>query len=958
MDGAGNVYTSGYTVSSDFPTSPGAFDPSINGDYDVFVAKLNPAGDALVYATFLGGAYQDHGLHIAVDAAGQAVVTGYTESSDFPTTPGAFDTSHNGSDRDWDAFVVKLNPAGSGLSYGTFLGGGRGDIAYSVALDGAGSAYVTGGTASTNFPSTPGAFQSSCYGPYCSDAFVVKLNSSGSGLDYATFLGGAWSESGSDISLDSAGNAYVTGGTGSNNFPTTPGAFDTNLGGYTDAFVVKLNSVGSGLDYATFLGGGAQDQGSSIAVDGAGNAYVIGATDSADFPVTAGAFDTSHNGVSDVFVVKLNPAGAGLAYATFLGGSNADLGAALALDGTGSVYLTGSTSSADFPAHSTAFDPIYNGGSRDAFVARLSPTGAGLVYGTFLGGTDWDEGHGVAVDGNDDACVTGYTYSGSLYFGSFPTTPASFDPTHNGNADAFVVKMNLSQAATPTATPTATATATPTPTPTPTPSQIWYVKPGGNDANDCRSPQTACATLQGPLSKGSFMPGDTIRAAVGVYTGAEGAVAAVSVSKDATFSGGWDAATFAVRQGKSELNGLGQIGLGFQIAEGVEAAIEHFELRDFNTAGVTLHETGSISVSNCTLRSNGTGIDAFGETHVRVGDSVISDNRGLGIFVGHYYSEPGGSLLVENSTIARNLAGGINSSGTTTITYSLIAQNVSNAHGAGAWVNGTSLILDNLILDNTSQDDGGGLAILGYDEGAARIHVARNVIRGNLAESGGGMYIGLNSGPAVTTIVESNRIIDNATSDDWCGGGILIDGRGAIVRNNIITSNTAEYGGGICTYGSSNQGQNWIVNNTIVDNGGDGIIITNPFDTVVRLVNNIIAGNSNRGIVGWGSSNPDAQTVEYNLVWGNSNGDYVDIPNMTGFNGNISQPPLLVNRFGGPWYLGAGSPAIDAGTNQHAPPFDIEGDPRPYNTQVDMGADEWTGDRTYPTRYLPIIMRR
>ncbi len=402
-------------------------------------------------------------------------------------------------------------------------------------------------------------------------------------------LAAVWT-SGSDISLDSAGNAYVTGGTGSNNFPTTPGAFDTNLGGYTDAFVVKLNSVGSGLDYATFLGGGAQDQGSSIAVDGAGNAYVIGATDSADFPVTAGAFDTSHNGVSDVFVVKLNPAGAGLAYATFLGGSNADLGAALALDGTGSVYLTGSTSSADFPAHSTAFDPIYNGGSRDAFVARLSPTGAGLVYGTFLGGTDWDEGHGVAVDGNDDACVTGYTYSGSLYFGSFPTTPASFDPTHNGNADAFVVKMNLSQAATPTATPTATATATPTPTPTPTPSQIWYVKPGGNDANDCRSPQTACATLQGPLSKGSFMPGDTIRAAVGVYTGAEGAVAAVSVSKDATFSGGWDAATFAVRQGKSELNGLGQIGLGFQIAEGVEAAIEHFDVaRDGVDIGQQLH---------------------------------------------------------------------------------------------------------------------------------------------------------------------------------------------------------------------------------------------------------------------------------------------------------------------------------------------------------------------------------
>jgi hypothetical protein len=911
-----------------------------------------------VYATFLGGAYQDHGLHIAVDDAGQAVVTGYTESSDFPTTPGAFDTSYNGSDRDRDAFVVKLNPAGSGLSYGTFLGGDRWDIAYSVAVDGASSAHVTGSTSSNNFPTTPGVFQTSCYGAPWSDAFVVKLNPSGSGLDYATCLGGARGDGGSDISLDGGGNAYVTGGTGSNNFPTTPGAFDTSLGGYTDAFVVKLNSVGSGLDYATLLGGGDEDHGSGIAVDGAGGAYVMGATDSVDFPVTAGAFDTSHNGVSDVFVIKLNPAGAGLAYATFLGGSNVDFGTSLALDGTGSVSLTGSTSSADFPAPSTAFDPIYNGGSRDAFVARLNPTGAGLVYGTFLGGTDWDEGHGVAVDGNEEACVTGYTYSGSFYSGSFPTTPGSFDPTHNGNADAFVVKMNLSQAATPTATPTTTAIATPTPTPTstPAPSQLWYVKPGGNDANDCRSPQTACATLQGPLFKAGFMPGDTIRAAVGVYTGAEGAFVAVLVSKDATFSGGWDAATFTFRQGKSEVNGLGQIGLGFQIAEGVEAAIEYFEIRECNTAGIHLRETGSVSISNCTLTSNGAGIDAYGQVRVRVIDSVINGNSGLGIFVGHYFSDPGANLQVENSTIASNSTGGINSSGTTTITHSLITQN-----GGGSWAqpgvlaSGNSVITHNRIISNTNEGAGGGLAVSGSPMFGATIFVAGNQIWGNVARDGAGMTLGLDSGPATTTIVQNNLVAGNATSGG-CGGGVLIDGRGAIVRNNIIANNTAEYGSGICAEGG-NPGQSWIVNNTIVDNEGDGIVITNPFDTVMRLVNNIIAGNSNRGIVGW-SSDPDAQTVEYNLVWGNSNGDYVDIPNMTGFNGNISQPPLLVNRFGGPWYLGAGSPAIDAGTNQHAPPFDIEGDPRPYNTQVDMGADEWTGDRTYPTRYLPIIMRR
>jgi hypothetical protein len=301
--------------------------------------------------------------------------------------------------------------------------------------------------------------------------------------------------------------------------------------------------------------------------------------------------------------------------------------------------------------------------------------------------------------------------------------------------------------------------------------------------------------------------------------------------------------------------------------------------------------------------------------------------------------------------------GGISSSGTTTITHSLIADNVGRySPCAGICAGENSIITDNRIFGNVNEDDGGGLTVYGGPMFGASIYVARNEIRGNVARRGAGMRLMLDSGPATTSLVENNLIVDNATTGEWCGGGVLIEGRGATLRNNVIAGNTARYGGGVCTYGSSNPGESWIVNNTIVDNEGDGILITNPFDTVMRFANNIVADNSNRGIVGW--DDPDAQTVAHNLVWGNIGGNYMDLPDMTGFNGNISQPPILVSRSGGPWYLGTCSPAIDAGTNQQAPPFDFEGDPRPFNNQVDIGADEWMGGGTCYPMYLPRIRRR
>ncbi|MBI4491551.1 MAG: SBBP repeat-containing protein [Chloroflexi bacterium] len=338
----------------------------------------------LLYSTFLGGSGDDLGVGIAVDAAGSAYVTGSTESPDFPTTAGTFDTSFNGGYR--DAFVFKLNPTGSGLAYATFLGGSGDDWAGGIAVDGVGSAYVTGDTTSTDFPTTAGAFDPTFNGGYYGNAFVAKLSPSGSGLAYATFLGGSNWDEGHGIAVDGAGSAYVTGDTTSTDFPTTAGAYDTTYNGIIDSiegadvFVAKVNPTGTGLAYATFLAGSNGAGGAGIAVDGTGSAYVAGFTSTrsaADFPTTAGAFDTScDGGFMEAFVVKLTPTGSGLLYATCLGGSAADWGSSIAVDGAGSVYVGGQTLSSDFPTTAGAFDPTYDVGSYDTFVAKLTP-GAG-----------------------------------------------------------------------------------------------------------------------------------------------------------------------------------------------------------------------------------------------------------------------------------------------------------------------------------------------------------------------------------------------------------------------------------------------------------------------------------------------------------------------------------------------------------------------------------------------------
>ncbi len=363
VDATGSAYVSGSTGGG-FPTA-NAYDATHNGSTDVFVTKLNPAGNVLVYSTYLGGSSTEETGGIAIDASGSVFVAGNVSSSDFPTAS-AFDASFNGG---LDAFVAKLSPAGNALLYSTFLGGGGIDQATGIAVDSGGAAYVVGLVDASGFP-TANAFDAVFSGD--SDAFVAKLSPAGNALAYSTYLGGSGGELARGIAVDGDGAAYVAGATSSADFPVAA-AFDNAIGGPQDAFVTKLAPAGNALVYSTFLGGSADDVAWSLTVDATRSAYVTGRTGSTEFPMT-NASDPSYNGERDAFVTKFTAAGTTLAYSTYLGGSEIDDGLAIAVDASGAAYVAGSTFSINFPTANPY--TLFYSGFGDAFVFKLD-SGAG-----------------------------------------------------------------------------------------------------------------------------------------------------------------------------------------------------------------------------------------------------------------------------------------------------------------------------------------------------------------------------------------------------------------------------------------------------------------------------------------------------------------------------------------------------------------------------------------------------
>jgi len=494
VDSAGSAYVVG---DGDFPPTPG----SLQDSYGVFIAKFNKTGSALVYSAAIGGSfYGPSGVSgIAVDRSGDAYITGSTGSYDFPVTTGAFQTKAGFGEFATgasNAFVTKLNPAGSALLYSTYLGGtgdgtAGGDSASGIAVDSAGNAYISGTTFSKDFP-TQSAYQGTnkAYNNFGCNAFVTKLNASGSALVYSTYFGGSGilnhsgnGESASGIAIDSTGAAYITGQTVSPDFTTTKGALQAknpNVSKYPwSAYVAKFGPAGNSLVYSTYLSGtlpsgatSGSNYGTGIAVDAAGDTYVIGYNDNLNLPATAGAFQSETKNSVSTFVSKLNPAGSALLYLTYLNGSStgtyfepANVTSGIAVDSSGDAFIVGSTNTTDFPVTQGSFQSqnMAADSASNAFVSKLDPTGRVLLYSTYLGGTSYlgDEGNAIALDSAGNAYVAGTAHSTDFPLSADPYQPRNNAALSNGS-NAFVTKFAFGNATTnATATTLASSTAAP-----------------------------------------------------------------------------------------------------------------------------------------------------------------------------------------------------------------------------------------------------------------------------------------------------------------------------------------------------------------------------------------------------------------------------------------------------------------------------------------------------------------
>lgn len=468
VDGSGDAYVTGTTDTTDFPTTSNAYSTQTTSGGG-FITKFNATGTGLIYSTFIGGSVGASPAGIALDSSDDVYVTGQTVSTDFPVTSSAIQSVYPPGNVEGTVFFVELDPTGSTLLYGTYLGGnGYQDTPGGIALDQNANAYIVGSTSSTNFPITPTALQrnndsAGAPGFGASNVFLSRIDPTKVGLNalvYSTYLGGSSEDTGSGIAVDTSGNAYITGSTTSSNFPLSANAFQPSFGGPSgDTFVARVDTVNSVLVYSTFLGGGSgnhPDGGNCIATDSSGNAYVGGLTYDTAFPTTLGAFETTfpgNAGISTGFVAKFNTSaatsGASLVWATYLGGSiSGDQPHAMQLDSVGDVYLAGETWSGElatggYPASLGA--PYTNGvaGLQNGFVTVLSADGSNVLFSTYYGigieGSNANNIYGLALDGASppDVFVVGETRSTT-----FPITTGSFQTTLNGFIDAFVAELS------------------------------------------------------------------------------------------------------------------------------------------------------------------------------------------------------------------------------------------------------------------------------------------------------------------------------------------------------------------------------------------------------------------------------------------------------------------------------------------------------------------------------------
>jgi hypothetical protein len=452
VDSEGDAYVTGVTASINFPTTSSAYQPTYQGGSGtIFVTEFNPSGSGLIFSTYLGGTGIDIPAQILLDPTDDIYLVGNTTSNNFPITAGVLQPLYGG---DQDAFLTKMKSDGTALLYSTYIGGTGIDYGTAVALDVSGDAYVTGSTQSIDFP-TLNPIQLGNAGLY--DSFVTEVSPKGT-LLYSTYLGGSLSDYGVGIAVDSSGDVYVSGYTYSSNFPTQ-NAYQSTLGGGSDLFITEFTPGSSALLFSTYLGGSSLDKLSAMVLDSSGNIYLTGGTQSANFPVTATAYQSTLQGTSNAFITKVAPGASVLVYSTFFGGSSTDQANGMALDSAGNIYITGYTQSTNFPSRDAFQNVLGLYGAEtcqsnnlvnepaqpcsDAFVAKLAPTGI-PVFSSFLGGNGTDSGQGIAVDSSGAAYVVGETYSSN-----FPATSGAFQWLFQGsltNSNAFLSKVSAADA--------------------------------------------------------------------------------------------------------------------------------------------------------------------------------------------------------------------------------------------------------------------------------------------------------------------------------------------------------------------------------------------------------------------------------------------------------------------------------------------------------------------------------
>jgi len=444
VDSTGCVYLCGYTCSTDLPVTPGAYqiankntNPS---DYigDIFVAKLDATLTHLIYCTYIGGTGDDYVMSMKVDNAGNVILGGYTYSTDFPVTAGVIQTTKGVYE---DGFVLKLNPTGTGLVYSTLLGGNNQDYINDIAIDSVGNVFIQGDTFSSDLPVSSTAKQKIKAADR--DGFVAKLNSTGTGIEYLTYVGGNSYDYTNGIAIDSAGNAFIGGETFSTDLPVSATAKQKVRGGtgnVTDLFVFKVNPTGSDFEYLTYIGGTNSESQRDIAIDNMGNAYILGRSSSTDFPITSGAYQTTKKNTYDLVITKVNPTGSDLVYSTYLAGTSEVYPNAIAVDSNNKVNIVGYLFGVGYPVTAGAYLETPNN-KYPGYMSRLSANGNSLEYSTFLGGSGsgQDLVKNIHLDSNNIPYLIGDAFNAD-----FPVTPNAFDQVIDvTSGDAFVMRFDL-----------------------------------------------------------------------------------------------------------------------------------------------------------------------------------------------------------------------------------------------------------------------------------------------------------------------------------------------------------------------------------------------------------------------------------------------------------------------------------------------------------------------------------